>query len=87
MADRIANPAPKVKEIRIPFVGKTANIMAAAAAPMVCPKSLAMPSIPLAPPLRLGGAEAMIVLLLGVKNVPKPMPPNTIRHIMSKLVG
>ena len=50
--------------------------------PNVCPKSRAMPNMPLAPPERLVGAEDMIVLLFGVWNNPNPMPHTTSRQIM-----
>jgi len=41
---------------------------------MVCPNSRAVPSMPLAPPLRSRGAAAIMVRLLGVWNRPKPAP-------------
>ena len=61
--------------------------MATCVAPSVCPSRRAVPNIPLAPPLRLDGAEEMIVLLLGVWNNPKPDPQMNSRHIISTLVG
>ena len=61
--------------------------MATCVAPSVCPSRRAVPSIPLAPPLRLDGAEEMMVLLLGVWNKPKPDPQMNSRHIISILVG
>ena len=54
--------------------------MATCVAPSVCPSRRAVPNIPLAPPLRLDGAEEMIVLLLGVWNNPKPDPQMNSRH-------
>ena len=49
--------------------------------------AICVPSIPLAPPLRLEGAEEMIVLLLGVWNKPNPAPQINRRHIISVFVG
>ena len=46
--------------------GNSLNIKATNEAPIVCPIKRAVPHIPLAPPLRLDGAEPIIVLLLGV---------------------
>ena len=71
----------------MPLVGSMAKITATKAAPTVCPSKRAIPSIPLAPPLRSRGAEAMIVLLLGVMNKPKPIPPRNIRQMISMWEG
>lgn len=40
--------------------------------PNVCPNNRAVPSIPLAPPLRLVGAEETMVTLFGVRTVRSP---------------
>ena len=62
-----ANIAPAHRHTVVPLscIAKLNN-RATRVAPRVCPKSRAVPIIPLAPPLRWMGAEAMIVLLLGV---------------------
>ena len=43
--------------------------------------------MPLAEPLRSGGAEAIRMLLLGDWNSPNPAPQSTSRQMMSKSVG
>ena len=63
------------------------NNSATSVEPRVWPSSRAVPIMPLAPPLLLTGAEAMIVLLFGVWNKPNPMPQMSIRHIISLSVG
>lgn len=83
--------APMIKHRREPSVcGMKAKTMATPVVPIVCPMSRAMPSIPLAPPLRLRGADDTNVRLLGVWNKPNPAPQNMILHqisILSALSG
>ncbi len=55
--------------------------------PNVCPNNRAVPSIPLAPPLRRVGAEETMVTLFGVWNSPKPIPQRVIRHTIFQLSG
>ena len=43
--------------------------------------------MPLAPPVRTGGAEVMMALLFGVLKKPKPMPHTVIRQTMSQVAG
>ena len=64
MATRANVPASS-NDARVLFVGKSVNIIAARAAPKVWPSMRAVPSIPLAPPLRCCGAEETMMLLLG----------------------
>lgn len=89
MLDRPASKAihaPMIKHRREPSVcGMKANTMATPVVPIVCPMRRAMPSIPLAPPLRLRGADDTNVRLLGVWNKPNPAPQNMILHQMSIL--
>ena len=77
-----ANPLPTRRHIAVllSWVMKL-NSIATNVVPNVCPISRAIPSIPLAPPERLAGAELIMVLLFGVWNKPKPAP-HIIRGIM-----
>ncbi len=68
-------PTPTISAMRVPLAGSRASSSATSAAPMVCPKSRAVPSMPEAPPLRSRGAAAIMVRLLGDWNRPKPAPP------------
>ena len=63
------------------------NRRAISAAPVVWPTRRAVASMPLALPLRWGGAEAIRMLLLGDWNSPNPAPQSTSRHAMSKGAG
>ena len=63
------------------------NSRAISAAPVVCPMRRAVASMPLAEPLRSGGAEAIRMLLLGDWKSPNPAPQSTSRQMMSKSVG
>ena len=63
------------------------NSRAISAAPVVCPTSRAVASMPLAEPLRSGGAEAISMLLLGDWKRPKPAPQSTSRQTMSPFDG
>ena len=53
-------------------------------APKPCPMWRAVPSMPLAAPLRCTGAEVTIVWLLGDWNMAKPAPHKAMRHAMSQ---
>ena len=53
----------------------------------VCPERRAVPSMPLAPPLRSRGAAAIMVRLFGVWNRPNPAPATAIRHATSNNEG
>ena len=66
-----ANPPASNRAIWQPFSGSIWNSRATRAAPVVCPVSRAVASIPLALPLRSGGAEAIRMLLLGDWNRPE----------------
>lgn len=55
--------------------------------PNVRPNNRAVPSMPLAPPLRRVGAEETMVTLFGVWNSPKPIPQRAIRHTIFQLSG
>lgn len=68
IAAATANPVARYKQVCVLLLGTRLNIMATKVAPNVCPNKRAVPSIPLAPPLRLAGADEMIVLLFGVWN-------------------
>ena len=63
------------------------NISAISAAPTVWPRSRAVPSMPLAPPLRSRGAEVMMTRLLGDWNRPNPAPHSAMRQMMSTSPG
>ena len=60
---------------------------AMSAAPVVCPTRRAVASMPLALPLRWGGAEAMRMLLLGDWKRAKPAPQSISRQIISPWGG
>lgn len=53
------------------------------AAPVVCPSSRADPMIPLAPPLRSGGALDMIAFKFGDWKKPNPAPHIAILSAMT----
>ena len=57
------------------------------AAPVVCPSRRAVASMPLAEPLRSGGAEAIRMLLLGDWKSPNPAPQSISRQTMAPCVG
>ena len=63
-----------------PFCGAMPKINATSAAPRVCPVRRAVPSIPLAPPLRSRGAADNMVRLFGDWKIPKPAPHSAMRH-------
>lgn len=76
-----ANTLPVIKHISVLLLPTTQlNRSATSVVPRVCPISRAIPIIPLAPPERLVGADAIIVLLFGVWKSPKPMPQRTNRR-------
>ena len=52
-------------------------------APSVCPVNRAVPSMPLAAPLRCSGAEVTMVWLLGDWNSANPAPHKAMRQTMS----
>lgn len=82
MAATAAKPLPTSRHTAVLLSRATKlNSIATNVVPNVCPMSRAIPSIPLAPPERLGGAELMIVLLFGVWNKPNPAP-----HIISGIM-
>lgn len=88
MAAIKGKPAATQRHTMVPFCCVTKlNNSATSVAPSVCPSSRAVPIMPLAPPLLLTGAEAMIVLLFGVWNKPNPMPQMIMCHIISLSVG
>lgn len=77
-----ANPLPAIRQTAVLFSCTTKlKSKATSVVPNVCPKSRAIPNIPLAPPERRVGAEEMIVLLFGVWKRPKPAP-QSINHRM-----
>lgn len=62
-----ANTLPVIKHTSVLLLPTTQlNRSATSVVPNVCPMSRAIPIIPLAPPERCLGAEAIIVLLFGV---------------------
>lgn len=76
-----ANTLPVIKHTSVLLLPTTQlNRRATRVVPKVCPINRAMPNIPLAPPERFVGAEAIIVLLLGVWKSPKPMPQTANRR-------
>lgn len=80
MAATTAKAAPtKRLDVLLFPCGARLNSRATRVAPKVCPSNLAVPIMPLAPPLRLVGADDMMVLLFGVWNNPKPAPQTAIR--------
>ena len=75
---------PTTRHRREPVMcGTSEKTIATPVVPTVWPTSLAMPSMPLAPPLRLTGTEDTMVRLLGVWNSPKPAPQSMMRQNMS----
>ena len=52
------------------------------AAPPDWPSSRTVPTMPLAPPLRSGGAEVMMARILGDWKKPKPAPHSIMRQTM-----
>ena len=86
-APATANPPASSRAVWVLFSGTTWNSRAISAAPVVCPARRAVASMPLAEPLRSGGAEAIRMLLLGDWNSPNPAPQSTSRQMMSKSVG
>lgn len=66
---------------------QTLNTAAMMTAPRVWPVRRAVPSMPLAAPLRCRGAEVTMVWLLGDWNKPNPMPHSAMRQAMSRSPG
>ena len=66
--EKTAHPAPSHSATTSPWPlcgGQTANSAARITAPVVCPVNRAVPSMPLAAPLRCKGAVVTMVWLLG----------------------
>src|SRR6185312_477487 len=82
-----AMAAPARSAAVVPRSPNRLNMRAISAAPVVWPRSRAVPSMPLAPPLRSRGADPSIARLLGVWNRPKPKPHSAMRQAISALPG
>ena len=82
-----AKPPASRSAVWVLFSGTMWNRRAISAAPVIWPTRRAVASMPLALPLRWGGAEAISMLLLGDWNSPNPAPQSTSRHAMSKGAG
>lgn len=74
-----AKPPASSSAVWVLFSGTMWNSRAISAAPVVCPMRRAVASMPLADPLRSGGAEAIRMLLLGDWKSPNPAPQSTSR--------
>ncbi len=86
-AATMAKPAAVNSVTALARTPNSPNISATSAAPTVWPRSRAVPSMPLAPPLRSRGAEPRMARLLGDWNRPKPAPHSVMRQAMSPTAG
>src|ERR1700733_2649632 len=82
-----ANPAPSASATVAPSRPASTKQNAVSAAPIVCPVRRAVATMPLAPPLRPGGALDMIALKFGVWKKPKPSPQIAMRQTMLRMLG
>ncbi len=72
-----ANPAPTPKAVTVPRMARRPRHSATSAAPIVWPSSRDVAIMPLAPPARSGGADAISALRLGDWKKPKPAPQSS----------
>lgn len=82
-----AKPAPSISASVGPWRPAIPNDSATSAAPVACPISRAVAMIPLAPPLRSGGALDISAFRFGDWKKPKPAPHSIIRQPMSMTPG